>query len=104
MTDFVPEPRDRLEAPICKAIESQDFKQALKLVEKRLAKRSDSYLLVCILISRRPSSFVLYPALRPNSDNLYLVTDDTTTIFSEHLRIPFGTSFQGLPLIHVTRR
>lgn len=48
MVDFVPEPRERLEAPICKAIESRDFKQALKFVDKRLAKNSDPYLLVCI--------------------------------------------------------
>jgi hypothetical protein len=46
MTDFVPDPRDRLEAPICKAIEAKDYKQALKLVEKRLARGSDSYLQV----------------------------------------------------------
>jgi hypothetical protein len=48
MADFVPEPRDSLQAPICKAIESKDFKQALKLVEKRLAKNADPYLLVCL--------------------------------------------------------
>ncbi len=48
MADFVPEPRDRLEAPICKAIELGDFKQALKLVEKRLAKNTDPYLLVSL--------------------------------------------------------
>jgi hypothetical protein len=48
MADFVPEPRDRLEGPICKAIEVTDFKQALKLVEKRLAKNADPYLLVCL--------------------------------------------------------
>ena len=46
MDDFVPEPRDRLEAPICKAIESKDFKQALKLVDKRLTKNSDFHLQV----------------------------------------------------------
>jgi len=49
MADFVPEPRDRLEGPICKAVELKDFKQALKLVEKRLAKNADPYLLVCLL-------------------------------------------------------
>jgi hypothetical protein len=49
MTDFLPEPRDRLDGPICKSIESKDFKQALKLVDKRLAKNStDPYLLVCL--------------------------------------------------------
>ena len=58
MTDFVPDPRDRLEAPICKAIESKDFKQALKLVEKRLAKSSDSYLQACNQL------FVFYALLR----------------------------------------
>jgi hypothetical protein len=47
MTEFLPEPRDRLDGPICKLIESKDFKQALKLVEKRLVKNStDPYLLV----------------------------------------------------------
>lgn len=47
MAHFVPQPRDRLEAPICNAIEAKDFKQALKLVEKRLTKSSDPYLKVC---------------------------------------------------------
>jgi hypothetical protein len=49
MSNFIPEPRDRLEAPISKAIESRDYKQALKLVEKRLAKSSDKYLQVRVV-------------------------------------------------------
>jgi hypothetical protein len=50
MDPFIPEPRDRLEMPICKAIESKDYKQALKLVEKRLSKSADPYLQVGVIL------------------------------------------------------
>jgi hypothetical protein len=50
MEPFVPVARDRLEAPICRAIEAGDYKQALKLVEKRLAKSDDPYLIVSLRI------------------------------------------------------
>ncbi|KAI9744804.1 MAG: hypothetical protein M1818_001729 [Claussenomyces sp. TS43310] len=44
-SDFVPAPRDFADQPIGNAIEAKDFKKALKLVEKRLAKKRDPYLL-----------------------------------------------------------
>jgi hypothetical protein len=46
MSGFIPEARTQAHVPICNAIEAGDFKQALKLVDKRLAKSSDSYLVV----------------------------------------------------------
>jgi hypothetical protein len=39
--------RDRQDVPIWNALEAKNFKQALKLVEKRLAKKSTDYLEVC---------------------------------------------------------
>jgi hypothetical protein len=36
--------RDRQDAPIWNAIEANNFKQALKLVDKRLAKKRTDYL------------------------------------------------------------
>jgi hypothetical protein len=36
--------RDRQDAPIWNAIEASNFKQALKLVDKRLAKKRTDYL------------------------------------------------------------
>ncbi len=36
--------RDRQDAPIWNAIEASNFKQALKLVDKRLAKKQTDYL------------------------------------------------------------
>jgi hypothetical protein len=45
--DFVPDPREVADSPICNAIERKDFKQALKLVEKRISKKpADGYLAV----------------------------------------------------------
>ncbi|ELR02124.1 hypothetical protein VC83_06962 [Pseudogymnoascus destructans] len=44
MGAFFPDPRTQQHVPICNAIEAGDFRQALKLVEKRLAKTSDTYL------------------------------------------------------------
>jgi len=41
-------PRDRLDLPIWNAIEASNFKQALKLVDKRLAKKPSEYLEVCL--------------------------------------------------------
>jgi len=46
MSGFIPEARTQAHVPICNAIEAEDFKQALKLVDKRLAKSNDSYLVV----------------------------------------------------------
>lgn len=40
-------PRDRQDLPIWNAIEANNFKQALKLVDKRLAKKQSDYLEVC---------------------------------------------------------
>ncbi|KFY28541.1 hypothetical protein V493_02880 [Pseudogymnoascus sp. VKM F-4281 (FW-2241)] len=45
MGDFYPDARTQQHVPICNAIEAGDFRQALKLVDKRLAKSSDTYLL-----------------------------------------------------------
>jgi hypothetical protein len=42
------EARDRQDVPIWNAIEAKDFKQALKLVEKRIAKKADEYFLVSL--------------------------------------------------------
>ena len=39
--------RERQDAPIWNAIESNNFKQALKLIEKRLAKKHTDYHEVC---------------------------------------------------------
>jgi hypothetical protein len=38
---------DRQDAPIWNAIEASNYKQALKLVDKRLAKKPTDYLEVC---------------------------------------------------------
>lgn len=46
MAPYIPEPRDTKDAPICRAIESQDWKTALKLVEKRLTKDNSPWLQV----------------------------------------------------------
>lgn len=46
MGSFYPDARTQQHVPICNAIEAGDFRQALKLVDKRLAKTSDTYLLV----------------------------------------------------------
>lgn len=53
MDGNLPEARDRLDQPIINAIEAKNYKQALKLVEKRLAKKpADEYLQVgCISYS-----------------------------------------------------
>ncbi|KFZ13020.1 hypothetical protein V502_06820 [Pseudogymnoascus sp. VKM F-4520 (FW-2644)] len=45
MGSFYPDARTQQHVPICNAIEAGDFRQALKLVDKRLAKTSDTYLL-----------------------------------------------------------
>jgi len=37
-------PRDRLDIPIWNAIDAHNFKQALKYVDKRLAKKPSEYL------------------------------------------------------------
>lgn len=42
-----PDARDRLDQPIFNAIEAKNLKQALKLVDKRLAKKPDEFLQVC---------------------------------------------------------
>ena len=39
--------KDRQDIPIWNAIEANNFKQALKLVDKRLAKKPTDYLQVC---------------------------------------------------------
>lgn len=39
--------KDRQDIPIWNAIEANNFKQALKLVDKRLAKKPTEYLQVC---------------------------------------------------------
>lgn len=41
-------PRDHQDLPIWNAIEASNFKQALKLVDKRLAKKPSEYLEVCL--------------------------------------------------------
>jgi hypothetical protein len=41
--------QDRQDVPIWNAIEAKNYKQALKLVDKRLAKRATDYLEVCTL-------------------------------------------------------
>lgn len=41
-------PRDRLDVPIWSAIEASNFKQALKHVDKRLAKKPNEYLEVSL--------------------------------------------------------
>lgn len=46
MGAFYPNALTQQHVPICNAIEAGDFRQALKLVDKRLAKNSDTYLLV----------------------------------------------------------
>jgi hypothetical protein len=59
--------RDHQDAPIWNAIEANNFKQALKLVDKRLAKRRTDYLevrrewplLYSFQLSRPPSRDVL---------------------------------------------
>jgi N-terminal acetyltransferase B complex non-catalytic subunit len=38
---------DRLDAPIWSAIDAKSYKQALKLVEKRISKKPTDYLEVC---------------------------------------------------------
>lgn len=57
MGSFYPDPRTQQHVPICNAIEAGDFRQALKLVDKRLAKTSDTYLLVSHFHSRRRTSY-----------------------------------------------
>ena len=44
--DFHPEARSVADVPIVNAIDAANYKQALKLVEKRLAKKADDYLYV----------------------------------------------------------
>jgi N-terminal acetyltransferase B complex non-catalytic subunit len=39
-------PKDRLDVPIWNSIEANNFKQALKLVDKRLSKKPTEYLQV----------------------------------------------------------
>lgn len=41
--------QDRQDVPIWNAIEAKNYKQALKLVDKRLSKRATDYLEVCTL-------------------------------------------------------
>jgi len=43
-------PRDRLDVPIWNAIEANNFKQALKLVDKRVAKKPSEYLDVSAIV------------------------------------------------------
>lgn len=43
-------PRDRLDVPIWNAIEANNLKQAIKLVDKRLAKKPSDYLEVSLPI------------------------------------------------------
>jgi hypothetical protein len=52
--------QDRQDLPIWNAIEANNFKQALKLVDKRLAKKQTDYLEVCV---ERPSSDPCYELL-----------------------------------------
>lgn len=42
--------KDRQDAPIWNAIEANNFKQALKLVDKRLAKKRTDYLEVRLIL------------------------------------------------------
>ncbi|KFY55521.1 hypothetical protein V496_06983 [Pseudogymnoascus sp. VKM F-4515 (FW-2607)] len=58
MGSFYPDPRTQQHVPICNAIEAGDFRQALKLVDKRLAKTSDTYLLAlrCYIQSKHDLS------------------------------------------------
>ncbi|KFY06783.1 hypothetical protein V492_07759 [Pseudogymnoascus sp. VKM F-4246] len=45
MGNFYPDALTQQHVPICNSIEAGDFRQALKLVDKRLAKSNDTYLL-----------------------------------------------------------
>lgn len=47
MAPYVPEPRDRLDVPICREIEGKNWKQALKLIDKRLVKDKSLWNEVC---------------------------------------------------------
>ena len=44
MNKFVPSPREHSDQVICSAIEAENYKQALKLIEKRLTKKKTPYL------------------------------------------------------------
>lgn len=57
--------RERQDAPIWNAIEANNFKQALKLVDKRLSKKHTEYLEVSGRTAHTASSF--YNGLRPNT-------------------------------------
>jgi hypothetical protein len=52
--------KDRQDIPIWNAIEANNFKQALKLVDKRLTKKPTDYLQVCN--SDRSTTFAASPA------------------------------------------
>lgn len=62
MESFLPEPRDRLDVPIISAIEAKNFKQALKLVDKRLSKKSASTSDDFLYVSE-PEMFLLHVLL-----------------------------------------
>jgi N-terminal acetyltransferase B complex non-catalytic subunit len=53
--------KDRQDIPIWNAIEANNFKQALKLVDKRLAKKPTDYLQVREGNRRTPSRQLLLP-------------------------------------------
>lgn len=78
----LPEARDRLDQPIINAIEVKNYKQALKLVDKRLAKKqSDDFLQVMCAIwyphlsaMRNLDSTPLAPSFTRTDSNTYLGT------------------------------
>lgn len=57
MSENLPKPRDRLDQLIYSAIEAENYKQALKLVDKRLAKKQDEFLqaLKCYIQAQHPT-------------------------------------------------
>jgi len=69
MDGNLPEARDRLDQPIINAIEAKNYKQALKLVDKRLAKKSaDAFLQVCAFDSCNARMW-LHLSLSPQMDS-----------------------------------